>query len=89
MVADGTTTITPEQFTETALKLKKLKVRVELLRAIYEQFQVKKTRVDVSAMLDCYMQLFPDTILPPPNPKKKKKKRGKKRRLKRKTKLRN
>lgn len=83
MVADGTATVLPEQFTDAALKFKKLKVRIELLRAICEQFQVKKTRVDVSAMLDCYMQLFPDTKLPPPKPKKKR--RGKKRRLKRKT----
>lgn len=83
---NGVESILPEQFTELALKKKKIKVREELLRALYEQFQLKKSRVDVGAMLDCYMHLFPDTVLPPLVPKKKKKK-GRKKKKGKKSKL--
>lgn len=82
LAEDGIETLLPQEFTEAALKKKKMKVREELLRALYEEFQAKKSRVDVSSMLECYMQLFPDTVLPPPVPKKKKKKKGKKRKKK-------
>lgn len=75
---NGIESMLPEQFTEAAIKKKKIKVREELLRALYEEFQAKKSWVDVTSMLECYMQLFPDTVLPPPVPKKKKKKGRKK-----------
>lgn len=81
LAESGIETILPEQFTEAAIKKKKIKIREDLLRALYEEFQAKKSWVDVTSMLKCYMQLFPDTVLPPLIPKKKKKK-GKKKKKK-------
>ena len=68
----------PDKFTEAAIKKKKIKIREELLRALYEEFRTKKMHVDVAEMLRCYMELFPDTELPAPVPKKKRKKKKKK-----------
>jgi len=60
------------------LRAKKIKIREELVRGIMDIFQNKWGHVNVEHMLDRYMELFPETELPPPKPKKEKKKKGKK-----------
>ncbi|XP_034238280.1 protein NLRC3-like isoform X3 [Thrips palmi] len=86
LAENGIETMLPEQFTEAAMKKKKIKIREELLRALYEEFKAKKSWVDVTSMLECYMKLFPDTVLPPPVLKKKKRKGKKKKKKSKKTK---
>ncbi|KAL0270312.1 UNVERIFIED_CONTAM: hypothetical protein PYX00_007769 [Menopon gallinae] len=72
----GDQPITQDQFMEIVKKFK-CKVSKELFSELIKQFPTKKSNlIDVVAMRDKYLSLFPDTT--PPEPKKPKKKKEKK-----------
>lgn len=67
----------PKQEFEALIKKKKMKLDKDLLAELENRFSIKKTKFDCVELRKAYMELYPDTVLPPPKPKKKKEKKAK------------